>query len=409
MTASRVWAGGQEPFIRRVAYRGLLVVVFTIQWDGVVQIGGLGTLNRLLGLALLPVAGAAIVLDGQRNSWRDVHAVALAFSGWVIASALWTVNASQTADRSFRVVQVLGLLLLVWEFADTPRRFRNLVLAYVSGGGVLIVTAIWTYLRGTTGARFQLGNIHPNDIAFLLAITVVLSWWVSFHVDTALQRTLLRCMVPAALFATVLTASRSGLFTSAIAVLIVPATAGALSRAGRRRLIVALIVLAPIVPTVLPAEQLLRLSTTAGEISEGNLNDRRDFWTIGIEMFESEPLRGVGAGGSRQRLSESVLGRNAGLHNTYLSVAAELGVVGLGLFLLLVLAAVSQGWTTRIVERRALVVLTIVTMIGLFPRHWEYEKSLWFILAVLAGIGRFGGQLNRLAASEEAARSPSAT
>ena len=84
---------------------------------------------------------------------------------------------------------------------------------------------------------------------------------------------------------------------------------------------------------------------------------RTDIWTVGWRMVEAQPLWGVGAGNFPVASIHYLLEPGALLrtdfivddpkvaHNTYLNVLAELGVVGLALFLAILALAVVVGRT----------------------------------------------------------------
>jgi O-antigen ligase len=121
-------------------------------------------------------------------------------------------------------------------------------------------------------------------------------------------------------------------------------------------------------------------------------------------VASDRPITGVGAGNFRQAEAryaareidigriDLVLDESKVVHNTYLSILSELGVVGLGLFLCLVVAAfacVVQALmlTVRRHEPLELVVRGfLVGLLGLFASYVfasaEYRKPLWLLLGV---------------------------
>jgi O-antigen ligase len=103
--------------------------------------------------------------------------------------------------------------------------------------------------------------------------------------------------------------------------------------------------------------------------------------------MEQHPVLGLGTGGSKQAVSgQFFTGR--GLHDTFLSVVVELGVIGLVLFLLLMLAGMYRA-LTRLppLETRLAWVLAIVFLISLVPRHGDYMKSTYALLTLFALMG----------------------
>ncbi|MCW2958355.1 MAG: O-antigen polymerase, partial [Solirubrobacterales bacterium] len=66
-------------------------------------------------------------------------------------------------------------------------------------------------------------------------------------------------------------------------------------------------------------------------------------WGVGLNNFRSESAAYALDPGAIEHLSQ-IVGRPVVVHNTYLQLAAELGVVGLLLFLGVVVAAVAAAW-----------------------------------------------------------------
>jgi hypothetical protein len=78
------------------------------------------------------------------------------------------------------------------------------------------------------------------------------------------------------------------------------------------------------------------------------------------------------------------VGREQGPHNTYLSLAADLGVVGVGLFLLILISIAGRSLRLKARQQRYLVNVLLVTLaIGLLPGHWERIKVTWLMIAIL--------------------------
>lgn len=142
---------------------------------------------------------------------------------------------------------------------------------------------------------------------------------------------------------------------------------------------------------------------------------RVKLWTAGLRMIEDRPIVGVGPGNfvtASPRYSRGEMLRfQLGPHNSYVGIAAENGLVGLGLFLLLhfltlrtVAHAVRFAQAHSLSEVRALglgvevcliVLMTAGLSIGIY-----YSKYLWLFLGLAASTrGMFQ--------EEESARAPS--
>jgi O-antigen ligase len=132
---------------------------------------------------------------------------------------------------------------------------------------------------------------------------------------------------------------------------------------------------------------------------------RTDLWTVGLRIVADRPVQGVGAGNFANasiryllrpgRLARSDLIANTPkvAHNTYLTVLAELGIVGGLLFAALIIVTLACGMrAARLFARRRdgpmelLARAWLVGMAGLLTADAflsaEFSKQLWLLLAV---------------------------
>ncbi len=377
----------RESLLRTSAYRGLLLLVCTIPFQGVVRVPGVGTLSRAVGLGVILFAVAAVAFEERRRRLGDVEMCALAFTAWVAVSLAWSLDPDRTVMQIVTMVQLLVLVLAVREFAGHPARLLAVVRAFVLGAGITCVNLLVQYARyGDETERYTASGSHPNDVAFVLCLAIPLAWYLSYRSTRRAEVFLARVFLPAAAMAIVLTASRSAVLIAFVALAIVPVTLKDSPPQGRA--VVALGLAASLLfgPALLPKPQVERLSTISSEVSGGTFNGRTGLWAATLDAFGERPLTGFGAGASRAVIEERV-GREAGAHNTFLSLLAELGIVGVTLFALVGLATGLSASRTTGLERKLAVVLGITLLVGLQPRHWEYHKATWLILAILTGLG----------------------
>lgn len=131
---------------------------------------------------------------------------------------------------------------------------------------------------------------------------------------------------------------------------------------------------------------LRRLETTA-EGSGPNIENRLELWNAGREAFTSHPVLGVGYGQLRNYV-ELATGNNKPVHQTFISMGAELGVVGLLVFLWLLVAVLRDTMPARSLRNPEVVracrgfVIAIITQ-GLFT-NVQHSRALWMIIGVIA-------------------------
>lgn len=371
--------------LRGWTFAVLWIFVLVIPWEAAAELPSIGTLGRAVGLLAVPVALAALVAGGRRHRLLDSHVLVMALTVWVLGSTIWSIRPSVSLRTAGTMVQLLVMTLLLWEFGREEGRRRRLLWAFVIGamlGSLAVFRASLADEAVTNQIRFTEGGLNENHAAFMFSVAIPVAWYLSLTSARRLHRWVAGLYVPAAVVAAVLTGSRGGLLTLFVALSIVPLT---LRRGGVRVKVVALVVLAMAVVAVgrfVPPQTIERLETIPTQLSTGELGTRREAWEATWTVFGSQPLNGVGAGSSRFQIAR-IVGFEQGPHNTYLSLAADLGVVGLGLFLLVLVSIVGRWTNLRGGERQLVAVLLITMVVGLVPGHWEYLKVTWLMIAIM--------------------------
>jgi O-antigen ligase len=374
---------GDRTTLERMAALALWITVATIPWAGVVTIGG-DTLAKAVALAGAPFAVAALTVERMRRPVLGTHVLAFAFAGWAAASLWWSIDTDVTFTRGLSALQFAALLAVTWQCGPLGRRV-HLAHAYVVGSCVTCFVIVSAWTAGKEIERYTAAGSNPNDVAFILLLAIPMAWYASVTTTSVMHCLLLRAFVPVAIFCALLTASRSALVLLPVALLIVPLMLSRLPMTARGLVLVLAVVVAVVVPSMLPGGIIDRLSTTDAEITSGTFNERERLWEGAQRTIEDAPILGVGAGASRDRIVDYLPrgARPQGAHNAFLSVGAELGVVGLILFSLLLLSVFNDGLRAGPDAARLTIVLAALLVIGLQVRHWEYQKALWAVLAVI--------------------------
>lgn len=389
---------------RSAAYTALLLLVFTIPWQGLVRTG-IGTISKVVGVAALALAVLAVAREGRRQRLLDAHILMLAFCGWALLSVLWADDPAGGLRKASTLVQLAAMALLVWEFGWSRERLTSFAGALVAGAVVTCALVLQEFVVSGPGAsRYAAAGVHPNDIAYTVCLAIPLAWYASLRVRSRGVAAALRLYPALAVAAVVLTASRSAVFVLVVVLLIVPLTARQVSR--RTRVGAALVVVALLwtAPSLVPERQFERLASIGEELAEGDLSSRTVLWGIALDLHAQRPFVGIGINQSKDAIAGRYY-RPQGAHNTFLSVTLELGAVGLALFLLLLLGIARHGLAAPWLERRLAMVMGGALLVGLQPRHWEDEKALWLVLALVLGLA-VAGRHEEDADAENAAAPP---
>jgi O-antigen ligase len=379
------------------AYLAVCVLFATIPWQDVVQVPGVGTVAKVVGLGVLVVCGLALAIFGGLRRPGESVLLLLLFTGWVVVSPIWSAFPDDSLVRVYTMLQLTVLVLLTVHVVRTPERLAGLMGAFVVGDVILGLSVLQQRAGGLTLVRYTAEGTNPNDVAFLMCLGIPMAWYLVLRLRPALLRVLLGGFVVLAVFVVVLTASRSALLLLAPALAIVPLNLRRLTPVGRSLVgatVVAGCVVAVTGAVLLPSAPLQRLGTTFSELQSGTLDNRTTLWAIGLKLFGQHPVLGVGAGVVPEYVGQSYP-LQAGLHNTYLSIAVQFGVVGIVLFGLLLISVVRRALAVGAPERSVAAVLSVVFVFGLIPRHWEFTKGTWAVLAILICIAEVAGERNR--------------
>lgn len=361
--------------------------------EGVTLAKPVGVLIALAWLALVAGRRADVPLlprDRPVFFWT-----ALGFLALGTVSVLWARDGGQTFYVLSRLAQVVLLALIAYTAAARRSGFRTIVWGYLVASGI---TSVYTVGTGAYGANGRLGILFdPNYFAAILVPAITIALFLLVSEGRRLSRTVAAAVVVVDLVAFALTQSRGGLAGLAVALVASVVLAGRV----RPRLLVLVLVL------VACGLGYYAVSHPAHVLS-GTSSGRAGEWRIAVRMFEHHPLTGVGLGNftvvepsyASQTLNLNrvslVVNQPHRTHNSYLETAAELGLVGIVLFLAVIGTAVRSAWQgiaalTRSgdpLEQAARGLLA--GALGLFCAYVfisaQWEKQLWLVLALLVAV-----------------------
>ena len=296
------------------------------------------------------------------------------------------------------------LLVLVATAISRARHVRWLVAAFVAGATASVLAGLALQEAGLlvpdpeNEGRLTGGYGDPNDLAAVLLPAIVLAGSLASGRRGAAKAAAAVLATGVLVFGLVATESRGGLVAAAVTLL-----AGLLV-AQRRRLRMA--ALAALVVAIAAAG--FAATPTAWErvtSLEDRGNGRSDLWTVASRMAVDHPVAGVGLANFRVRsreyaravgpleFAEFLTEEPKVVHNVYLELLAETGIVGLGLFLAVALGCLRAAWlATRRFDAasehglatlaRAVLVATIAMLAAAFFISNATDKPLWLLLGL---------------------------
>lgn len=388
---------------RGLALFGFFGFLEVFELGGAVSVGKLGGLLLVMGwLAVLATR------NGPRGDFFSAHQWMTAglglFLGWALLSAAWSGDSGAALSETMRLALNVVLFLIVFTAVRTKRQAVMVTGAFVCGAIGATVYGLLHASPATDAGRLTGAGLDPNELAAALVAGAALAAGLA----VCLRRS------PAPRFAALagggfcllgvfLTVSRGGIVALSVALLAAIAFGG---RWRPRILVVGVLVVAAAFAyfgaVASPQARERITSATQGE-AQGQ-SGRPTLWTVAWRMVEAKPLTGVGAG-NFQDAAKSYLLRPGSLarsdlileqtpkvaHNTYLGMLAQLGVVGLALFLsILGFSLVSslraagnfrkRGDPGGEALSRAFAVALIGTLAADFFISQELSKQLWLLL-----------------------------
>jgi O-antigen ligase len=361
--------------------------VFTVPWQNVVYIPGLGTISKILGVAAIGATLMHVVLRGRVRPLTPFHWMAIAYLMWVFLSAFWAIAKPESVLSDLLTYsQIIIMMWVIWEAGPTPARFTSLLQAYVLGAYVAGFDTIQNYLSGAAiredAARFSASGFDPNDLGMMLALAMPMAWYVASTARSGLQRWINRAYFVVGILAILLTSSRGALLAAGVAMLVIPWTLTRIRRGMRLAVVVIGIGAAIASVKLVPEKSFERLATTREEISGGTLNSRLRIWQEGVALIPNRPLHGYGPAGWYPAAGQRI--GNVAPHNTYLAIVVEEGLIGLFIYLMLFFLIFKRLLALPTFERRAGLIQLATLMMAILPLHWHQNKVSWLMLALLA-------------------------
>lgn len=388
---------------------GVGVALFAFAASFFEAVPALGEVSVAKGLGLVLVLSWLAGLS-LRSAWRDQLSTTLpAFAtlllllvGWGVVSVLWSEQPGTTLSTVQRLALNVLLVPIVFAAIRSPRQLRWFIAALLLGvlGSSLYGLVVSPASLDSEG-RLGGAGIDPNYLALWLVCAGTLAMGLVGRRDTsAPQRALLFMAAALCFLLVVFTGSRTGLIATAVVVVCSPAVLG------RGRRVSAAVAAVLSAAALIGAFFLFAPPAVVERVThpEGG-SGRTDIWTVGWRMVEAKPVTGVGLGGFQQasvhyllapgtiKRSDYIVDHPKVAHNLYLEVLAEVGVVGLLLYLGIAFGSVFMGLTAaREFDRagrrsdgmlaRAVVLALMAVLAGSFFVSVEYTKPFWLAIAL---------------------------
>jgi O-antigen ligase len=337
-------------------------LVVTVHAEAV-TVGGY-TVGRLAApIALVAVVSQLLNAPTRLRDARLTLWLVTAYALWALTSMLWTVSVTESivsvGSLAISIIYMLAFALII----RTEKDLRGLLWAVTWSSLGLAVIWIGQYLTGVDRRYSTVGD--PNYFAAYQVITLPLVVVLLSTQTSALRRAFLYLAIAVIADSVITTLSRGGFGVLVVVLLLVGLLPWRVLFPSRREkaafLVVCVIGLALLLPlTWAPLQERFQVGFKETNVA----GDRQDLWLAAWNGYRQHPALGLGIGGFRGvtfqllRVTPGVnlaaharfFGEGEYVHNAYLESLAEVGPVGLALWLGILL---STGRSLRLAARRA--------------------------------------------------------
>jgi O-antigen ligase len=353
-----------------------------------------------VGMLLTGELRAAEVFRRHRRLFEAVVVLLV----WLCISVLFAQDPAIAIGDLWHWFAVALLFVIVATTATDRNTLRLVLTAFVVGAVLSVVVGTLTGMMNTSPeavedtARLEGATGDPNFLAAGVVSALVLAAGLLVTARGALARLALTVSLVVMAGGLVASQSRGGF----VAVLVVLGAAMLVFK--RRRAYVALMALILVGAAAVffsATPHALDRITSATDGGSG----REGLWTVAWRAFQDYPVTGVGLNnyplvtadytrqpGQLERV-QKIVERPTVVHNLYLQVLVETGLIGFALFMFIVLAALRAAWrASRLAERRgdeeleALARAVFVAMIGMLAASFfisdQVDRRLWLVLAL---------------------------
>ncbi|HET8651941.1 MAG TPA: O-antigen ligase family protein [Gaiellaceae bacterium] len=322
----------------------------------VVSLGGLGLVPLIAPVGLLFLLAAALrpgteIRVGAPLVWAFAYAI------WAYASGLWTVSLDGTAYLIASLAISVVYMLCFAALLDNERELERVLYAFTFAALAIGAFAIGVFALGfsesLTEGRSTGGTGDPNVFAAYQVVALPLAVVLADRAQKRWERVVVYGAILAVIGSVLTSVSRGGVLTlTALTLLLLVAPARTFFRSARHKAIFATAaVIAATVSLAASGDQILpRLESVFGddaaETAASRGSGRLEFWAAAWRSAHERPLNGLGYGAFRDVSNELIVDtpgvsfqhfelRPGGsrVHSAYLGSLAELGIVGLALFL----------------------------------------------------------------------------
>lgn len=251
----------------------------------------------------------------------------------------------------FRPIKYLFFLAVVISIASERKSLNRLIFVFILASVVICFDGLFQYFNGAdlfrhraltrndVFRRISAAFCHPNDFAAYLITVIPLYMGLIYYHKKTLIKSLLFVALGLLLFCLYKTSSRGAWLGFMISVL----TFICLKKDKKLFIIVPLFFIFSLL--IIPQKTIARIKESFN-INEGTGWERKQIWTGAINIFKEHPLIGFGPNtfsATFPKYKPKIYPDNRYAHNSYLQIAAEIGILGLTIFLIILFLIIKSA------------------------------------------------------------------
>ena len=360
-----------------------LFFIFSIPWGNAVWDG----LSRIFGLLAFGAMGLSFITGGTRAKFSIFHLIIGILSVWFMLSLIWTPDFERGEFLLKTTLQLILLTLMVTLNINDNRKhillfYHSYILGNLVGSGIII----YNYLNGIESIYYQRYAIPTLDIdgqSIMLTLAMPMAAYLTTQYKNKLLKGLYIFAIPTIVFAVFLTGTRTASIVGIIGILYWLITYRKSSFKIKATFFSMFVISMITAVSLAPQESLDRILSSGQSISSGTLNNRTIIWGASLEKWKQSPILGNGIGSLEYVINTKHVEYDSA-HSTYIHLLTENGLIGLGLYLLMIFIIIYYGINSANSEMLFLMSLLLTILVSQITQHTHFHKETWFALTMLA-------------------------
>lgn len=383
-------------------FAGFLVMVALIPAEELTTLLAGRTIIWLFGIAVLGAWVLWFLLAEKKIRIAGYPTLmVLLWLMWGLISVFWAQEQAEALGRVMTLAQLIVFFCLLQVMVTDDRRLRILITAYFVASVFFALLATGTAISADLRRAILAEKQNPNVLARALGIGLLMVPYLLRQLKLARWRIVTVSGACVLALAILLTGSRGAWVGLVSAFSFTWLLSGGKLVKTHSMIVIAIAIIGGIAwlyhIRVIDEWMMRRILTLPSiEATRGGAG-RTNIWIVGWEIVKSNPLTGVGLQNFSARFEDYI--DKAGLrgaygvypgrdpHSIFLSVQAELGIVGLLVFLIF-LWAIFKKLVLYYRDPRAILGILLLSFMVLsgIPATVQYKKFFWLALGLATAI-----------------------